>query len=61
MLVAFLMASVVFGLLGSIGWNSTGGLNFCIKVAFFMYTIFATALLLGVLVPIFSSPAVRLF
>ena len=52
LIISFVAASLVLGLFLSYIWSSNGWANTATKVMFSLYTLFAAAMLLGILAPL---------
>jgi len=61
MLIAYLTASLFFGMFVSYIWSSNGLANVFIKMAFSAYTLWSAALLIGVAGTMVNTTAMKLF
>jgi len=61
MLIAYLTASLFFGMFISYIWSSNGFANVFIKMVSSAYTLWTAALLLGMLSTMVSTTAMKLF
>lgn len=61
MLIAYLTASMFFGMFISYIWSSNGFANVFIKMVFSAYTLWTAALLIGVASTMISTTAMKLF
>ena len=61
MLIAFLIASLFFGMFISYIWSSKGFANVAIKMVFSAYTLWTAALLIGVASTMVNTTAMKLF
>jgi hypothetical protein len=60
MLIAFICASIFFGLVISYAWSSRGILNVSIKALCTLYTLWAVVMLLVQLAPMINTGTLRL-
>jgi hypothetical protein len=60
MLIAFLIASILFGMWITYMWSSSGALNSMIKVLLSIYTLWAVTMLLAQVWPMINNGTVRL-
>ena len=61
LIISFVAASLVMGLFLSYIWSSNGWANTALKVVFSLYTLFAAAMLLGILAPLVAASGMKLF
>ena len=61
LIISFVAASLVMGLFLSYIWSSNSWANTALKVVFSLYTLFAAAMLLGILAPLVAASGLKLF